>query len=555
MKWKKKSDQVADSLDELQQIILTNRGIDIQDSKVVSDFMNPQHPMQLSLEAVGLDPKLMKKAVSRIKKAVKNGEKIVIFADYDADGICAAAVLWLALTDLQPKTPIIPFIPHREKHGYGISIAALDEIIQEHNPSLIITVDNGIVAHEPITYARKKGIDVILTDHHQPETKNDLFVFPDATHTVYTTQLCGTTVAWMLARECNESSAEELLDLCGIATIADQVPLLAANRSFAKYGILALQKTNRRGIVELLQLGSVKQDQVSEGTIGFMLAPRINAMGRLDHGVEALRLLCTTSSTQAKKLAQLLTDTNTQRQVLTQTMIEEAKQQVLTHVDEHLIIVASPNYHEGILGLVAGGLMEQFYKPAIAISLSGEVSKGSARSIFGVNITDLLREIQSDLLSVGGHPLAAGFSFETGKFADISEKIFALAKKLITVEQLEKSQVLECQLPTKLISIETAEFLESLSPFGMKNPRPIFEFEQCIISEVTSFGKSNEHLKMQVQLGNNHKKITVLGWHKGERAQQLQRGMQVQVVGSLDINEWKSAQSVQILLKDVITLE
>lgn len=555
MKWKKKSEQLAANLEELQEILVTNRGIDSHDSQAVTAFLSPQHPLKFEVTDVGINPKLMKKAVTRIKNAVQDGEKIVIFADYDADGICAAAVLWLALTDLQPKTPIVPFIPHREKHGYGISIAALDEIIKEHNPSLIITVDNGIVAHEPIAYARKRGIDVILTDHHQPEIKDKKVVFPQATHVIHTTQLCGTTVAWMLARECNGKKAEELLDLCGIATIADQVPLLAANRSFAKFGIQALQKTKRKGIVELLQLASVKQEQLSEGTIGFMLAPRINAMGRLDHGVEALRLLCTTSSTQAQKLAQLLTDTNAQRQVLTQTMIEEAKQQVLTHVDENLIIVASHNYHEGILGLVAGGLMEQFHKPAIAISLSGEVSKGSARSIFGVNITDLLREIQSDLLSVGGHPLAAGFSFETAKFAQISKKIFALAKKIITAEQLEKSQVLECLLPSALIAVDTANFIESFSPFGMKNPRPVFAFEPSTIADVTAFGKANEHLKMQIEFSDNQKKVTVLGWQKGEKAQQLQRGMKIQVAGSLDSNEWKSVHSVQILLKDVITLE
>lgn len=557
MQWKKKSAKIPQNNGELREIVFENRAII---ESAVQEFLNPTHPAQLGLKEVGIAVPQFQEAIKFILKTIQDDKKIVIFGDYDVDGICASAILWQVLFKLYRMTHPeginhpVPFIPHREKHGYGITKVALDEIIETFRPQLLITVDNGIVAHEPILYAKEKGIAVILTDHHQPETKNGKPIVPQADFVLHTTQLCGATVAWMLANKLDEIQAEKLLDLAGIATIADQVPLFGANRSFAKFGIVAVQKSENVGLVALCKSAGINQKEADEGTIGFALAPRINAIGRLEHGLDALRLLCTQNKKQATDLAQLLTQTNISRQDLTKQMLDDAKLQVAEFPNESISIVFSDQFHEGILGLIAGGLVEEFHKPAIAISLGTDLAKASARSVYGVNIVELLREIQEDFVSVGGHPLAAGFSFLPKNFDLIRDKLFSLAKKRITQEQLEKSLTVDCQIPVSLVSIKTIESLFEFAPYGMKNPQPVFEIKNLKVLEVKSIGKEQEHIKLKVIEAQNTVGAVAfdcLGWRMGGKYNQLKVSDIVAVVGCVDINEWRDKKYPQVILKDI----
>ncbi len=557
MQWKKKSAKIPQNNGELREIVFENRAII---ESAVQEFLNPTHPAQLGLKEVGIAVPQFQEAIKFILKTIQDDKKIVIFGDYDVDGICASAILWQVLFKLYRTTHPeginhpVPFIPHREKHGYGITKVALDEIIETFRPQLLITVDNGIVAHEPILYAKEKGIAVILTDHHQPETKNGKPIVPQADFVLHTTQLCGATVAWMLANKLDEIQAEKLLDLAGIATIADQVPLFGANRSFAKFGIVAVQKSENVGLVALCKSAGINQKEADEGTIGFALAPRINAIGRLEHGLDALRLLCTQNKKQATDLAQLLTQTNISRQDLTKQMLDDAKLQVAEFPNESISIVFSDQFHEGILGLIAGGLVEEFHKPAIAISLGTDLAKASARSVYGVNIVELLREIQEDFVSVGGHPLAAGFSFLPKNFDLIRDKLFSLAKKRITQEQLEKSLTVDCQIPVSLVSIKTIESLFEFAPYGMKNPQPVFEIKNLKVLEVKSIGKEQEHIKLKVIDAQNTVGAVAfdcLGWRMGGKYNQLKVSDIVAVVGCVDINEWRDKKYPQVILKDI----
>ncbi len=550
--WNLLHQDTPQTIDEVIKILLKNRGIENIDS-----FLNVKHPADLTLAEVGINQQQMKKAVKRIIKAQKTGEKVLIFGDYDADGICATAILWLTLHHL--KINAWPFIPHRGKHGYGVSDAALDGILSEkEKPALIITVDNGIVAHKSLArLLEQEKIDVIVTDHHQPETDNDKPVFPPATAVVHTTQLCGATVSWLLSRELDKDLAMEQLDLAGIATIADQVSLIGANRSFAKFGLEALAKTEKIGLNQLFQAATIEKKNISSGTVGFSLVPRINAMGRLKHGLDALRLLCTNSHSQATNLVKILMETNIERQDLTNELLADAILQAEKQAKEHLIIVSSPNYHEGVIGLIAGRLMEKYHKPAIALSLDHNTAKASARSVPGVNITELLRQVQADLIDVGGHPLAAGFSVEVKKLPQVKQKLAEIALVEIPAELLQPTLDIELELPWELVGEELVAATEKLAPFGQDNPRPFFLLSHLKILNVMSMGKENNHLKMvvgQPEAANpatSTKTLNILAWRRGHLAKDLQEGQIVSLVGSLELNHWNGKTSVQMVLKEL----
>jgi single-stranded-DNA-specific exonuclease len=564
MKWNKKTDKIPKSYEALEEILLKNRDLTTKNSKL---FFNPTSPIELDLKQVDITKKTISTAIKIITQAIQDKKKIVIFGDYDADGICASAILWESLyaiySDVNPdskKFPV-PFIPHREKHGYGISITAVDEIIEKYSPELIITVDNGIVAHEAAEYVQDKGIQLVITDHHQPEYKNEKeIIFPKSDCVLHSTKLYGASVAWMLVRELEntylkkndkyDTTFQSSLDLAGIATIADQVPLFEANRSFAQYGLDALRNTKRIGLQKLFTYSKIKQADITEWSVGFAISPRINAMGRLEHGLDALRLLCTKKPSQAEKFAQLLNETNQRRQDLTKGMVDDAKVQVKEKLEENIIIVYSSEYHEGILGLIAGGLTETYGKPSIAISLAGEFAKASARSVSGVNIVEILRQIKDDLLAVGGHPMAAGFSFDTDKLELVTKKLYAIAKKEINSDNLEKSLSIDCEVAHSLLTLKTTEELQKYGPFGMGNPQPQFQVNKLEVLEVRTIGKDHSHVKFK--LGSDSiDQIDVIGWRMAKRTQDIQVGDLVNIVGGLGINEWNNRKLVQFTIKDI----
>lgn len=563
VKLKPLSNTHPDSIEAVIQILLENRAI-----KNKKTFLQPTHPSAITPKMVGISQKMLKKVVAQIVEHIEQKKQIVVYGDYDADGICATAVLWemlfacwQAVHGSSTQGIPIPFIPHRIRHGYGLSTVAIDEIISAHKPDLLITVDNGIVAHDAIMYLLKKKIACIITDHHEPEEgEANEFAFPESVGVIHSTQLCGTTVAWLLARELAaqyklpESYSEHQLDLCGLATIADQVPLAGYNRSFAYHGLRTLAKLQRIGLKELALSSGAKfaNASVDETAVGFRLAPKINAVGRLDHGLEALRLLCTNSSSLAKKLAGVLTSTNETRQELTKDQLDSAFESAHEQVaaGEKIIIVESPEYHEGIIGLIASQLTEKFYLPSIAIAVQEEkgMLKASARSISGVHITQLLRSVRAHLLAVGGHPMAAGFSAEAQKSKLIRNELHALARKQIDPDLLEQTQVFDCVLPHELLKPALCEELQTLAPFGMGNPTPLFYLSGLTVVEVRSIGAAGNHLKI-VATDTHKKPLTVMAWNKAHIQRELQLGSSIDCIVSLALNEFRSVVSVQATLQ------
>jgi single-stranded-DNA-specific exonuclease len=544
MNWNIIDSTIPRDATQLKEILLKN--LNLEDSK---DFFSPAHPLDISLAEVEIDEAQVKTAVKRIIQAKESQEEIVIFGDYDADGVCSTGILWQALYELDCK--VIPFFPHREKHGYGLSIKALDDLLENNKPALIITVDNGIVAHQPAQRVADEGIDLIITDHHQPEDK-----LPPATAVVHSTKLCGATVAWMLAREVMKAVGAEMsktwqLDLAAIATIADQVPLQHANRSFAKYGLEALRKSSRLGIRALLAQSKQDQRTITSQTVGFGIAPRINAMGRLGHSLDALRLLLTKNKARSEQLAKVLGETNAQRQEMTYEMYGHALAQSDDWKDEHIIIVHSNDYHEGVVGLIAGRLMDRFYKPAIAISVGDGIGKASARSVAGVNIVEMIREVRDDLLEVGGHPMAAGFGVKEKKLDKVIERLKKLAKEKIGKELLKPSIDVSAVVPFKLINEKTIEAIWEFAPFGQGNREPIIALKGVEVLQVLTMGADNQHLKIVGQGEDGVTPINFLFWRRGSLAEKISEGNKIDVAGVLEINEWRGRKSVQIRVKDI----
>ncbi len=552
MLWEILSEENYQTHKEVIRVLLNNRHISAEETK---EFFATPSPLDLLPSDVGIDEKKLQKAVSRIEKAIEKKEDVVIFGDYDADGVCATAVLWEALKDLGLEARV--FIPDRAKHGYGMSDRSLGSLLENSKPDLIITVDNGIVAHEAVNKIVKQGIDVIITDHHSPELDVEHpgeFLFPNAHAFVHTTQLCGTTVAWFLARALKSKSTERTLDLCGIATISDQMPLLHANRSFASFGIKALQTTKRPALVELCQLANIHQGEINEKSINFVIGPRINAMGRLSSATDAFHALVSDDPSEIQRLASLLHTTNTERQGLTWEMVDNARLQAKTWENEHVVILASPDYHEGVIGLIAGKMVEEYYKPAIVMSIGETFVKASARSVAGVNIVEFIRTVRDDLLEVGGHPMAAGFGLLPEKVEIVQQKLFALAKSEISAEMLTPSLTVEVELNPILVTLEFIQFLEKMAPFGNGNVEPVFALRNMKILQSKVIGREGKHVKLLLRSANDldgeTKPLDCLAFGWGERQDQLLTGMTVDVAGTLGLNVWHGNTSMQMILKD-----
>lgn len=550
MRWVYSSTTIPQTIDDVLSSILSGRQVD-EDSR--ERFFSPLHPTTFSLEDVGISRTEVEKVRQRLQHAKARGEKVVVFGDYDADGVSSTAVMVQTLHRF--GIDATAFIPIREKHGYGMTDRSLSDVLAQQKPDLIITVDNGIVAHEAVKFLNSQGVDVIITDHHVPEMNPEgEYIYPEALAIIHSTKLCGATVAWMLSKELVPDLAEELLDLCGIATVADQMTLLGINRSFAKYGIEALRKTKRIGLQQLYQIAGIIPATITSQTINFGIAPRINATGRLSAADLSLRLLLTESQAEAAQLAISLQDTNVNRQDLTQQYLQQALAQADEWREHRVIVVASPEYHEGVIGLIAGKLVEAYAKPAIVISVGEKFAKASARSVPGVNIVELIRKVRHHLIEVGGHPMAAGFGMSPGKIEEMKSELQALALQEISEEALIPSLAIECQLPFDLLSLVLAMHLQSLEPLGNGNREPLFALEKTKIIKCFQLGKEGKHLKLslqgQSQNGGSYQ-IEAIAFGMGDRKNSLAIGQLVDVAGYLRVNEWNGRKSVQMVVKDV----
>ncbi|MFZ5376097.1 MAG: single-stranded-DNA-specific exonuclease RecJ [Patescibacteria group bacterium] len=541
MKWLLQNHKLPLSLDEVIKVLMQNRKVD--DS---SKFLNPKKISQLQAKDFAIDSKIIQKLVDRLQLAKQQNQKIVVFGDYDADGILGTAILWESLNLF--GLDVLPYIPSRTEHGYGLSIKALEQIFAKSKPDLIITVDNGIVAHKAVDYARNQGVDVIITDHHQPES-----TLPMANQIVHSTEVCGAAVAWLIARSLTPDHALNIVDLVAVATIADMVPLQGTNRTLAKYGLEALAKTTRPGLKALIYHAGLDKRPVDSFLVGFGIAPRINAMGRIASGLDALRLICTKSTTRATELAKLLNDTNSTRQQLTDSLLDEAISQAKQQEQEHLLIVESEKFHDGLVGLIAGRMVEAFYKPAIVISKAGQVARASARSVYGVNIIELIRLVKDDLIDVGGHPMAAGFTVEMAKIEAVKRQLFSHSRITISKQQLQPQLFVDAELPLSLCNIELMERLKELEPYGQANQPPVFAIKNLEIVKAESLGKDKRHLKLIV-CQSDSVPLECIFWNQAKLLAVIETGQRVSVAGSPSLNQWNGHKEIQLVLSD-LTLE
>ena len=532
--------------EDIISILLENRGI--KTKKEIDSFLNPKLSWATT-QSVKIDEVQLKKAITRIKKAIKEKQKIVVFGDYDVDGICASAILWETLNSLGANT--LPYIPSRFDEGYGLSKEGIDNLIKSGEVALIITVDNGIVANDAVDYANKKGIDVIITDHHVPTKK-----LPNALAIVHTTLLCGAGVAYLLTQELKiknlkfKIDEDTHLELVVLATIADLVPLTGANRIFVYFGLQQLRQTKRPGLLALINKAGIKKEEIGTYEIGHMLAPRLNAMGRLASAMDSLRLICTNNKQKAEALAEVLNQTNLERQQITKDALIHAKSKAEEKGIKNLLFIADESYQQGIVGLVAGRMVEEYYLPSIIISKGEKYSKASARSVKGFNIIEFLRSASDLLVDVGGHPMAAGFTVETSKIDLLEKRLFESAQKLLTKEHLERILRIDCELDIAFINNETYSEIQKLAPFGMANPEPTFLTKNLIISDIRVVGKDGKHLKLNFKLKTSNLKLGGIAFGIGDKYK-LKVGDKVDVVYTMEENSWNGNQNIELKIKDI----
>lgn len=523
MKWKvlpKKSDHLVAQL-------LINRAIKTEQGK--EQFFHPKlTDFEKDLNIPGIE-----KAQKRINEAIKNNELIIVYGDYDVDGICGCAILYKSLTSLGAQ--VLPYIPHREKEGYGLSRIGL-EFAKSSGATVVITVDNGIVALDQAKFAKEVGLDLIITDHHLPLDNK-----PEAYEIVHSTKMCGAAVAWCFIRGLiKKELSHDLLQFVAMATICDLLPLVGLGRAFVYEGFKVLNITTNVGLLSLINESGLRIGEISSYEVGHILGPRLNAMGRLEHAIDSLRLLCTKDIGKAKRLAKLLSETNTERQKMTVDAVEQAK--LLIDTQNNIHVLSSKDWSPGIIGLIAGRITEQYYRPTIAISLGKEISKGSARSINGINIVEVIRKYSDILVDVGGHPGAAGFSIKT-KHVEIFKK--RIEEYTLDLPQIEQILQVDAEISAGDLNKSLMADLQKFEPFGFGNPRPIFATYNVQISDVRTVGEG-KHLKFKSD------GIDSIAFGRGQLQSTLTNGQQIDLAYTIDIDTYNGFEKLQLKVKDIV---
>lgn len=544
---------------EILALLLASRGIEGDTQRKA--FLSPKNPFLLTCEDVGINKNELDRAIKRIRNAVEKKESIVVYADYDADGVTACAVMWEGLHALGAR--IMPYIPSRADEGYGLSEKGIDYVHKAYSPSLIITVDHGITGKDKVSYGKNLGIDFVVTDHHvKPKDLPDCPI-------VHTVLLSGAGISWFLVKELFKGLPEkkalvsDLLGLATIGTVADMIPLTGINRSLVKHGLSSLQKTGRQGIVAMTSEAGIPKESIGPYDISHVLAPRINAMGRLDHALDSLRLLCTKDENRAHSLSEKLGSTNKERQQLTFDMTTHAKGSVMNiygeKVEKNILIVSHESYNQGVIGLVAGKLVEAYYRPSIVIAKENVFSKASARSIPGFNIIDAIRSLSDLLVDAGGHPMAAGFTIETKNIEAFVSGMEELAGEKITKDLLLQKLRIDIDMPLSFVTETLWEEIQKMEPFGFGNPEPVFSTRNVSVIDAHMIGNGNKHLKLKVRQNMGDKKPVIHGsvfdaiaFGMGELHPDLTHEKPVDIAYTIDMNEWNGRRNLQLKIKDVV---
>jgi single-stranded-DNA-specific exonuclease len=507
-----------------------------------------------------LDPYLMKDmaaAVERISRAIREGERIRVYGDYDADGVTSTALMIRLLTELGASFDT--YIPHRNREGYGLNLAAIDMAV-EAGVHLLITVDNGISAVDQIAYATLQGIDVVVTDHHEPPEllpKAAAIVNPKQKDCPYPFKgLCGAGVVFKLAHAMLGRPVLEYSDLAAIGTIADLMPLSGENRVIARLGLEIMRRQPIAGIRALSKVSGVKPEDLTSGRIGFSLAPRLNAGGRLEHADRAVKLLAADGDEEADSLANELDALNVERQQLVDQTVIEADDmwQSLCSSDgksrRNVIVLTKKGWNAGIAGLVASKLVERYYRPVIILAEDSTTGKckGSARSIDGFDLYAALSECADLMEHFGGHQAAAGMTISREKVEELADRLHALAQQWLSAEDWQPKRRVDLAILLPDITLKAVDQLASLEPFGNGNPTPRVAIKDVLIKETRSMGKESKHLRITVEQAGLS--MEAVGFGMGEHRDRLVPGMRVDLLGELSVNEWNGNRKVQLMFQD-----
>ena len=535
--------------------LLINRGI--VDPDIARAFLAPE------LSHLH-DPFLfqgMKQAVERLQRAITNQEYVLIYGDYDVDGITSIALIIRVLGKYLPGR-LLYYIPKRLEEGYGLHLSSLTKAIAK-GISLIVTVDCGISALQESEFLKSQGIDLIITDHHEPPP-----VLPDAYAIIDPKvnssgypfhQLAGVGVAFKLLQgmaTCYPEIQENLLenlDLVAFGTVADIVPLLGENRILVKHGLARIQKTQNFGLQALIQTGGLKEREITTGHIGYILAPRINAAGRMGNSSNGVKLFITNDQLLALDLARELEKENLTRQEIENLVLQDALSQIKSFPElseEHALVLTGENWHLGVIGIVASKLVEMYNKPVILISLDGEEGRGSGRSISGFNLLSAIEASSGYLIKFGGHEFAAGITISRQNVPLFKKTFLEITKIRLSKEDLVPFLKIDSLIDPIHLTLDLARELGKLAPCGPANPIPVLGCKALHLVDYKNVGENGKHIKIKV--GQNNQILEGIGFNLGFIQPELASTREVDLAFSLEESTWNGTTQVQLNLKDVI---
>ncbi|MFN2195014.1 MAG: single-stranded-DNA-specific exonuclease RecJ [Anaerolineales bacterium] len=544
--------QVDENLSTYPQVIrqiLFNRGISTEEE--AHSYFRAELPEAFhSARLAGLD-----EAVSRIAFAIENQEIIVVYGDYDVDGVTATALLTLALEAMGAN--VRPYIPNRFDEGYGLNNDAID-VLHEEGTGLIITVDCGIRSPEEARYAHQLGIDVIISDHHQPGN-----ILPEAVAIINPKQasdpypfkeLAGVGLAYKIVEalveqlEATNLYLPEFLDLVALGTVADLAPLTEENRTLVRRGMQSLKYTKHQGLLSLMMISRISPTKITASDIGFSLGPRLNAAGRLDSALAALDLLLTNDVATAGRLAQQLEIQNRERQKITRTIQKIAEQ--LAFQDEQdvsLLFAAHPDFNPGVVGLAASRLTEMYYRPAIVAYQGEHETRGSCRSIKEFHITDALDQCQDLLIRHGGHAAAAGFTVENGRLPELIHRLKQIAQDQLADQVLMPTLVADVEIPLHQLKPDLLKYIDMMEPTGYGNRQPHFISRELYVQYARAVGTDGAHLKLSVTDGL----VTydAIAFRLGRWLDKMPN--KIDLLYTFELNEFNGRTNLQLNVKDI----
>jgi len=495
----------------------------------------------------------MHQAVNRVYKALMSGEKIAVYGDFDADGITATALLVQGLSELGGD--VVPYIPHRMQEGYGLRIPALEKL-RKQGVTLVVTVDTGITAFAEIEKARKMGMEILVTDHHVPLAElppAGIIVDPKRTDsTCPFKEFAGVGVAFKLMEGLlpgggHDDLLNSSLELVTLGTITDMSPLISENRYWVKSGLRLLHRTKRIGLVELMRIAGIEQSKLTTDTISYQIGPRLNSAGRLDDAGTSYQLLVTQDHAQARILATELEEKNKERQRLVAETYDKARRQILEDGADRVILMASDaDYPPGVIGLVAGRLADEFYRPVILFKIGADSCRGSARSIPEFDLMEALKTCHHLLTKYGGHARAAGFNTHTRDMQQLQKRLRSLAEEQLTGLDLRPHIDIDAEVSLSAFAGGTFEEMRQLEPFGMGNPAPVFLSRKVEVVEQKLVGSQKDHIKLKLK--QDGIVWDTMGFRLGNYLGELSR--HIDIVYSVEVDNFNGKGQLRLNLLD-----